>query len=348
MEDLLPSDPRRVGPYEVVGRLRTGGAGGVFLGRSPDGKLAAVTVAPPGPAGEGLRESFRQRAATPIPGTALAAVADADPDGDPAWLATRYIDAPSLADAVRSRGPMTHQEVLTLGAGLAEALWLIHRAGLSHRDLKPANVLLANGGPRVVGLGPAAGTPAYMAPEQISGRSATPASDVFALGGVLAFAVTGRAPFEGGTPAELVYRVVRGEPDLAGIGGALRELVSACLTKNPALRPAPADILAMLNGSYGSVSLAPVAGRAAQPSVTPVAPPISAPTVSPEAVVPTMSGVVRRRHRSGVLTSALLAVGMLVAAGAVAAAVWSFSTDRAADRRGSTSVPSTNQSGAAH
>ncbi len=120
-----------------------------------------------------------------------------------------------------------------------------------HRDLKPANVLLATDGPRVIdfGISRAAdgtsltaagvvfGTPGYMSPEQAEGKAAGPDSDVFALGCVIAYAATGAGPFGSGTAAAVLYRVVHGEPALDGIPPRLKEIVSACLAKDPAARP---------------------------------------------------------------------------------------------------------------
>jgi len=119
-----------------------------------------------------------------------------------------------------------------------------------HRDLKPANVLLAADGPRVIDFGIARavdgtsltaagvvfGTPGYMSPEQAEGRDAGPASDVFALGCVLAYAAAGMGPFGTGTAAAILYRVVHAEPVLDGVPPRLREVIAGCLAKDPAAR----------------------------------------------------------------------------------------------------------------
>ena len=134
----------------------------------------------------------------------------------------RTLPGPSLAEAVDAQGPLPVDSVLTLAAGLAEGLQAIHAAGVVHRDLKPSNVLLADDGPRVIdfGISRAAeasmltqsgtvmGSPGFMSPEQADGREVGPASDVFSLGAVLAFAATGEGPFGTGSTPALIYRVV--------------------------------------------------------------------------------------------------------------------------------------------
>ncbi|WP_046918276.1 serine/threonine-protein kinase, partial [Streptomyces stelliscabiei] len=147
---------------------------------------------------------------------------------------------PSLAEAVRADGPLPEAQVRPLGAGLVEALQAIHAAHVIHRDLKPANVLLAQDGPRVIDFG----TPPFMSPEQIRGDRVGPASDIFSLGGVLVYALTGRSPHGSGEGVRV--EVVRGEPRLEGVPAGLRPLIARCLAKRPEDRPRLAEILAEL------------------------------------------------------------------------------------------------------
>ena len=130
-----------------------------------------------------------------------------------------------------------------------------------HRDLKPPNVLLAADGPRVIdfgisraveaaavtAIGAMFGTPGYMSPEQAEGKPASPASDVFALGCVIAYAATGSPPFGEGTPASVLYRVVHSEPALDQLSPWLRELVAGCLAKDAAARPTPRALAAAIS-----------------------------------------------------------------------------------------------------
>ena len=96
------------------------------------------------------------------------------------------------------------------------------------------------------------GTPAYMSPEQAESREIGPASDVFSLGSVLAFAATGNAPFDGGDMMSVIYRIVHAEPDLSRLPPALGGLVAGCLAKDPASRPSLGALLATVTAAAAS------------------------------------------------------------------------------------------------
>ncbi|MFH8468734.1 PQQ-binding-like beta-propeller repeat protein [Streptomyces sp. NPDC017991] len=265
METLRPDDPRELGSYRLLGRLGAGGMGRVYLARSPGGRTVAVKVVRPELAADpDFRNRFQHEVETAraVSGRYTAPVVDAAPDAALPWLATAYVLGPDLTDVVEAHGALPERTVRALGAGLAAALQEIHAAGLVHRDLKPSNVLLAADGPRVIDFGIAravdgnrmtqtgvvVGSPGYMSPEQAMGRDVGTAGDVFSLGVVLAFAATGRNVFGEGAAshAALLYQVVHGEPDVTGVPQSLVGLIRACLLKDPARRPAPAEIVAAL------------------------------------------------------------------------------------------------------
>ncbi|MEU9124398.1 protein kinase [Streptomyces sp. NPDC048506] len=266
---LLHDDPYTVGPFRILARLGGGGMGTVYLARSTGGRTVAVkTLHTRLAADTTLRTRFRlETDAARVIGTDHGAVVvDADPQAPTPWLATEYVLGPPLDTAVESGGPLPEPAVRALGASLAAGLEQLHRSEVVHRDLKPSNVLVTAQGPRIIdfgiarafgdehltSVGSAVGTPAFMSPEQAAGLEHAAAGDVFALAGVLVFAATGRGPFGGGAPTDLLYRVRFGEPDLGGVPEALRPLLVRCLAKDPAHRPSTTELRTALGGAGGA------------------------------------------------------------------------------------------------
>ena len=265
MKALAADDPRVIGEYRLRAQLGAGGMGRVYLGLSPAGRAVAIKVVHPDLASDAeFLRRFGQEvaAARAVSGIYTAPVVASGLNERPPWLATAFVPGPPLDQVVGENGPLPEQALWPLLGGLVEALQAIHACGVVHRDLKPANVLLATDGPRVIdfGISRAAdgtaltaagvvfGTPGFMSPEQAEGRGAGPASDVFALGCVVAYAATGAGPFGTGTAAAILYRVVHSEPVLDGIPPRLREMIAACLAKDPAARPT----LRALSGAISS------------------------------------------------------------------------------------------------
>ncbi|MGW1378837.1 protein kinase domain-containing protein [Streptomyces sp. NPDC002446] len=257
--------PEYAGQYRLEARLGSGGMGVVHVARSSSGLQLAVKVIHAEFAQDPeFRGRFRQEvaAARRVSGAFTAPVVDADPDAERPWMATLHIPGPTLSDHVKRNGPMPPAEVRRLASGLAEALRDIHRAGVVHRDLKPGNVLLAPDGPKVIDFGISRpsdsemrtetgkliGTPPFMAPEQFQRpREVGPAADVFALGSVLVHAATGSGPFDSESPYLVAYQVVHDEADLAGVPEELAPLIGSCLAKDPADRPTPGELMALLH-----------------------------------------------------------------------------------------------------
>ncbi|MFF8609748.1 serine/threonine-protein kinase [Streptomyces sp. NPDC015346] len=310
---LAEDDPTTVAGYRLAAKLGAGGMGKVYLSYTPGGRPVAIKVIRP-EFGEDpeFRRRFAQevRSAQRVQGLFTAPVIDADTAGPRPWLATAYVPGPSLADAVVAHGALPAETVLLLVAGMAEALHVIHGAGIVHRDLKPSNVLLAADGPRVIdfgiahaadatsltGSGVIIGTPSFMAPEQAKGTRVTPATDIFALGQVAAYAATGTPAFGEGTSHGVLYRIVQEEPDLTGVPERLRELVTRALAKDPEARPSIAEIIALCQSANAETVLrrpedwlpgavaADITVRAAAPApVQTPPPPAAAPPTAPPA-----------------------------------------------------------------
>jgi serine/threonine protein kinase len=260
VEPLTSDDPRRVGRYRVHARLGAGGMGTVYLAFTPGGRPVALKMIRPELADNvDFRNRFRQEvdAARRVHGLYTAQVLDAHPDASPPWLVTAFVPGLSLQEAVSRHGPLPVDTVLVLMAGVAEALEVIHAAGVVHRDLKPSNVVLAPDGPRVIDFGIARaadatpltgggigiGSPYYMAPEQVANSPVGPAADVFALGAVAVYAALGRSPFGEGAALPVMYRVLHEPADLSGCPSVLRAIIERCLAKKAPDRPSTAEVI---------------------------------------------------------------------------------------------------------
>ncbi|WP_155060067.1 bifunctional serine/threonine-protein kinase/ABC transporter substrate-binding protein [Streptomyces blattellae] len=265
MRSLRAEDPEALGGHRLLARLGAGGMGVVYLARTEAGALVALKMIRAEHAADpAFRARFRRevRLATGLTGRWVVPVTAADAEAREPWLASTFVPGPSLAEAVDGHGPLPAHTVTTLGRLLARALAEVHAAGLVHRDIKPGNILLALDGPRLIDFGIAQdggataltatdaviGTPGFLSPEQArtGGGEVGPASDVFSLGCVLAYAATGRRPFGTGDAAAVLYRTVHEEPDLAGLDRLLPPPVCAavtdCLAKDPGHRPTAAGL----------------------------------------------------------------------------------------------------------
>ncbi|MFD4373832.1 protein kinase [Streptomyces sp. NPDC058486] len=248
---LVPEDPERVGGYWLAARLGAGGQGVVYEAYDAEGARVAVKVLHRDVEAF-ARDRFGREAeaARRVAPFCTARVLEAAVDGDVPYLVSEYIPGPTLAEAVRTGGPLDEDATWRLATGAATALAAIHSAGVVHRDLKPGNVLLGPDGPRIIDFGIARatdmsltatgalmGTFGYMAPETLAGKRATPASDVFAWGAVVLYAATGTEPFRGANIAEVAHRTAAVDPDLSGVDPRLRPLLAAALAKDPVHRP---------------------------------------------------------------------------------------------------------------
>ncbi|MFE4633746.1 serine/threonine-protein kinase [Streptomyces sp. NPDC056773] len=342
--------PEYAGQYRLESVLGSGGMGVVHLATSGSGlKLAVKIVHPQHAVDPEFRARFRQEvaAARRVSGAFTAPVVDADPDAERPWMATLFIDSPTLSERVREQ-VLEPQELARLAAGLAEALRDIHRAGVVHRDLKPSNVLMAPDGVRVIDFGisrPAdsdlrtetgklIGTPPFMAPEQFQRpREVGTAADVFALGAVLVYAATGRGPFDSDSHYLVAYQVVHSEPDLTGLPERLVPLVAQCLAKDPAERPsADALIVALRAVAYPTdQDTQAFIPRPRQPV------PDEEVTHRRERVATPAKAAPGRRRRTRVAVAA--GIGLLMASGALAGSVWSAPGDKPPKQLTATGAP---------
>lgn len=252
---------RLAGRYEIVKRLGVGAYASVYLARDArDGKLVALKrIAGGGGVASALRElEVARRVSHPR----LVAIHDVVDLGKDALVVVEYVPGGSVADAIAARGPLPRDEAVRIARGVLDGLAQLHDAGIVHADVKPANVLLDPAGePKLADFGTAraaspkdtlvastlgaagAGTPLYMAPEQVLTGVASPRSDVYAAGALLHEMITGRPLVEArGPPGDVLRQLASGggRSRAEGVPPALASFLAAALDPDPARRPANA------------------------------------------------------------------------------------------------------------
>jgi hypothetical protein len=265
MSGMLPlrdNDPREVGGYRLLGRLGEGGQGVVFLALSPTGTRAAVKLLPPTTDPQVRRRFLKEvAAAQQVAGFCTAQVLDAGIFERRPFIVSEYVSGPSLVEVIQQHGLRSGVVLERIAVATLTALGAVHAVGMVHRDFKPGNVLLGPDGPVVIDFGLAAvpgmtttglsgqvavGTPAFMAPEQLSGARVTAAADMWAWAVTIAFAGTGELPFRGESLTATAYAIIHSEPIVGPLPEPLGSIIHGCLSKNPAARPSAHDALSQL------------------------------------------------------------------------------------------------------
>ncbi len=247
------------GRYRLIEQIATGGMSVVWRGHDEIlGRSVAVKVLAEGYVSDGaFRERMRReaRAAARLGHPHVDTVYDFGQHQDVPYMVMELIDGPSLSDELH-KGPLSWRRAVGICGEIASALAAVHDAGLVHHDVKPGNVMIGSSGVKLVDFGISAeigechdpapdgcvlGTPAYVAPERLTGGPAQVASDVYALGLLLYRMLTGRLPWEVDTRAELLRaHLVRKPaplPRLPGMPDEVGHLIGRCLAKDPADRP---------------------------------------------------------------------------------------------------------------
>jgi serine/threonine-protein kinase len=240
----------RLGPYEILALLGTGGMGEVWKAR--DLRLNRIVAVKRliGRRSERFKQEARTIAALNHPH--ICQIYDVGAD----YLVLEYIEGRTLADCLRSgaRPGLPPEEALAVARQIAEGLEEAHRTGILHRDLKPANVMITTKGvaklldfglARLVSVdsdvtrtrdGTVLGTPAYMSPEQAEGKPLDVRSDIFSFGAVLYEMLSGQRAFGGTTTVEVLNAVLRDTPPPLQTRPVLDRIVRQCLVKQPGSR----------------------------------------------------------------------------------------------------------------
>src|SRR5580704_1213532 len=262
----------RLGAYEILAPLGAGGMGEVY--RAKDTKLrreVAIKVLPREFQRDLARLARFEREAhvlASLNNRRIAAIYDLEEFQGVRFLVLELVEGPTLADRI-ARGPMPQDEAFAIAAQVIEAMEYAHERNIVHRDLKPANIKVTpEGEVKVLDFGlakaisdpaPATdsadsptldmgrtemgmilGTPAYMSPEQASGRPADRRADIWSFGAVLYEMLAARKPFEGESVSHTLASVLKLEPDFNALPAstpvAIRNLIRRCLTKDPKQR----------------------------------------------------------------------------------------------------------------
>ncbi|MBW7934415.1 MAG: serine/threonine protein kinase, partial [Gemmatimonadaceae bacterium] len=254
------------GRYSIDRELGRGGMGVVFLAREVHlDRPVAIKLLPPERAlDDTLRERFLREArlAAKLSHPNIIPIHAVEETESFVYYVMAFVDGESLAHRVRTRGPLPATEGARV---LREAAWALasaHAQGVVHRDVKPDNILIEAATQRVLmadfGIAAAmgdgdgdgiSGTPEFMSPEQALGHDLDARSDLYSLGATAFFAFSGRLPFEGASPTEvLAKQVTEPAPPLGSLGlpvpRKIASLVDRCLAKDPSHRPATATALA--------------------------------------------------------------------------------------------------------
>lgn len=299
-------------------------------------------------AGFGSRFENEARAAARISHPNVIQVFDYGRDDGTTYIVMQFVAGPSLKDYIREEGPLTVEEAVGFGRQMLDGLGAIHAAGIVHRDVKPQNVLLtethqvkltdfgiARLGSADAGLteaGTAIGTAAYMAPEQASGGDITPSSDLYSAAVVVYEMLTGRLPFPGDNPVQVMYRHVNEMPPPPrtinpAIPVALEAVIMKGLAKAPADRYPNAQAMrdALLNPTAAAAAIRPsnvdptqrtAVAQAVVPAGAAVVPPPGPPP--PPVAVPAEGGGGGSRWRIIVPLLIVLLLGLAIAAFALA------------------------------
>jgi serine/threonine protein kinase len=273
------------GRYRIIGRLGRGGMGEVY--RADDltlGQPVALKFLPAASVQDSaFIERFRAevRNARGVSHPNVCRVYDIGEVNGEQFISMEYVDGEDLATLLRRIGRLPPAKALEIARQLCAGLAAAHDKGVLHRDLKPANIMIdGQGRARITDFGLAvtseeaatdgqiAGTPAYMAPEQLAGRGATAKSDIYALGLVLYEVFTGKKAFEGATLAELRREHADVQPKalsshITDVDPAVERVILRCLEKDPKLRPASALAVAAAIAGGETEGFEPRTARAA-------------------------------------------------------------------------------------
>jgi serine/threonine protein kinase len=291
------------GRYRLISRVGAGGMSVVYKAQDLAlGRLVAVKILHPSLTGDPqFLERFQHeaQAAASLSHPNIVMVHDVGQDGDRHYIVMELVEGDDLKTIIRHWAPLPLDKALDLAIQICDGVGYAHRAGFVHCDVKPQNVLVTRDGrAKVADFGIARaiseatmsrsdlawGTPHYFSPEQAAGNSATPASDVYAIGVILFEMLVGRLPFEAESATGLALKHLQDEPPWITdynptVPLPIAKIVDKVLSKEPASRYRTANQLGQILDAYrasGNEVTGAVPVAAGVPTFPPAAPPVVA------------------------------------------------------------------------
>ena len=273
MERLRPDDPEQIGPWQIVNRLGSGGMGIVYMGTNGTHAAAVKVVRDFLLEDPGARARLAREVETlqKVKSNFVAEIVGSDVKSKTSWIATNYVDGPSLKQLIEKEGPLNEADWASFADGLLSALAAVHSVGVIHRDIKPSNILMSKDGPKLIDFGIAfskestsltktglvAGTPAWLSPEQFKNEAITTALDIFSAGSVLYYAATGTTPWgdDDSSVATIMHSLLTGDPDISTLTELQISLIISLLEKDYRKRVTANKALNSLRDVAGTKSL---------------------------------------------------------------------------------------------
>ena len=273
MERLRPDDPEQIGPWQIVNRLGSGGMGIVYMGTNGTHAAAVKVVRDFLLEDPGARARLAREVETlqKVKSNFVAEIVGSDVKSKTSWIATNYVDGPSLKVLIEKEGPLNETDWVSFADGLLSALAAVHSVGVIHRDIKPSNILMSKDGPKLIDFGIAfskestsltktglvAGTPAWLSPEQFKNEAITTALDIFSAGSVLYYVATGTTPWgdDDSSVATIMHSLLTADPDVSTLTELQRNLILSLLEKDYRKRVSANKALNTLREVAGTKSL---------------------------------------------------------------------------------------------
>lgn len=256
MEPKKASDPDYLGGWRINGRLGEGGFGTVFLAEMGAQKAAIKVIRSEYVEEEDARNRLVTEAEvlSKISDPSIGRILDSDLTGDLPWIATEFINGPTLDDKVKYEGPLEETAWFNLAANIFHAIISANKLGIIHKDIKPSNIILGETGNKLIDFGIAhisgqtrsaifgsrEGSTLFSSPEHFT-ISSNPKMDIFSAAATLAYAAKGQSIWNGENDLQLMRSINEDLPNLEGLSENQSRFIAPLLEKNPSDRPSALD-----------------------------------------------------------------------------------------------------------